>query len=126
MSRMEGVDDDDPNRFIASQYKAFRQGKQSVGCVDEVAKYLVENSERENDKTFNIPSWRKYNTNKYSILSRLAKDVLVVLVSTVASESAFSMGGHILDPFHSSLAPEMVQSLICTQNWLQSSVQILL
>ena len=43
ISRMEGVDvnddDDDPNKFIASQYKAFRQGKQSIGCVDEVAKY---------------------------------------------------------------------------------------
>ncbi|KAL0007898.1 hypothetical protein SO802_009400 [Lithocarpus litseifolius] len=94
ISRMEGVgvvddDDDDPDRFIASQYKAFRQGKQHVG-----------------------------------ILSRLARDVLAVPVSTVASESAFSTGGHILDPFRSSLAHEMVQSLICTQNWLQSSVQI--
>ena len=50
--------------------------------------------------------------------------MLVVPVSTVAFESAFSMQGRILDSFRSSLAPEMVQSLICTQNWLQSSVQI--
>ncbi|KAL0009737.1 hypothetical protein SO802_004845 [Lithocarpus litseifolius] len=131
ISRMEGVgvdidddDDDDPDRFITSQYKAFRQGKQPVGCVDEVAKYLMENSEGENDKTFNILAWWKCNTNKYRILSRLARDVLAVPVSTVASESAFSTGGRILDPFRSSLAPEMVQSLICTQNWLQSSGQI--
>ena len=61
ISRMEGVDDDDdddddddPDKFIASQYKAFRQRKQHVWCVDEVAKYLMENSEGENDKTFNI------------------------------------------------------------------------
>ena len=52
--------------------------------------------------------------------------MLAVHVSTVASESAFSMGGRILDLLCSSLALEMVQSLICTQNWLQSSVQILL
>ena len=52
--------------------------------------------------------------------------MLAVPVSTVASELAFSMGGHILDPFYNSLAPEMVQSLVCTQNWLQSLVQILL
>ena len=52
--------------------------------------------------------------------------MLVVHVSTVAFKSAFSMGGRILDLFCSSLALEMVQSLICTQNWLQSSVQILL
>ena len=77
ISRMEsvgvGVDvnddnDDDPNRIIASQYKACRQGKQLLGCVDEVAKYLMENIEGEKDKTFNILAWGKYNTNKYSIL----------------------------------------------------------
>ena len=129
ISRMGGVDvddddNDDPNRFIASQYKAFRQGKQPVGCVEEVAKYLMENSEGENDKTFNILAWWKYNTNRYSILSLLAGDVVTVPVFTVASESAFSTEGCILDPFRSSLAPEMVQFLICTQNWLQSSLQI--
>ena len=44
--------------------------------------------------------------------------MLAIPVSTVASELAFSTGGPILDPLRSSLAPEMVQSLICTQNWL--------
>ena len=128
---MEGVDvvvddddDDDPDKFIVFQYKAFRQGKQSVGCVDEVAKYQMENSEGKNDKTFNILAWWKYNTNKYSILSRLTRDVFPIPVFTLASELAFSTGGHILDPFRSSLPSEMVQSFIYTQNWLQSSVQI--
>ena len=50
--------------------------------------------------------------------------MLAVFVSIVAFELAFSTGGCILDPFRSSLAHEMVQSLICTQNWLQSLVQI--
>ena len=66
ISRMESVgigvdvnddDDDDPDRITASQYKAFRQGKQLVGCVDEVAKYLMENIEGEKEKTFNILAW---------------------------------------------------------------------
>ena len=68
----------------------------------------MENSEGENDKTFNILAWWMYNTNKYSILSRLARDVLAVPVSTVAFKLTFSTRGCILDPFHSSLAPEMV------------------
>ena len=71
----------------------------------------MENSEGKNDKTFNI-------------LARLTRDVFPIPVFTLASELAFSTGGHILDPFRSSLAPEMIQSLICTQNWLQYSVQI--
>ena len=54
----------------------------------------------------------------------MARDVLVVPVSIVASESVFSTGGRILDPFQSSLSPNMVQVFICSQNWLKSLVPI--
>ncbi|KAI8558897.1 hypothetical protein RHMOL_Rhmol04G0132000 [Rhododendron molle] len=54
----------------------------------------------------------------------VARDVLSILVSTVASESAFSTGGSILDPFRSNLAPKTVEALVCTQNWLRSPIQI--
>ena len=58
------------------------------------------------------------------MLSKLARDVLVVPVSTIAYESAFSTGGHIFDPFRSSLSPLMVQNLVCAQDWLQALVPI--
>ena len=58
------------------------------------------------------------------MLSKLARDVLAVPVSTVASESAFNTRGHILDPFRSSLSPLIVQNLVCAQDWLQALVLI--
>ena len=52
------------------------------------------------------------------MLSKVAKDVLVVPISTVASKSTFSPEGCIVDPFRSSLSSPMVQNLVCAQNWL--------
>jgi hypothetical protein len=37
--------------------------------------------------------------SRYQVLSKMARDVLAVPISTVASESVFSTGGRILDPF---------------------------
>ena len=73
---------------------------------------------------FEILGWWKANSNRYQVLSKLARDVLAIPISTVASESALSTGGRILDPFQSSLSPLMVQNLVCAQDWLQALVLI--
>ena len=67
---------------------------------------------------FEILGWWKVNSNRYQVLSKLARDVLALPVSTVAFESAVSTRGRILDPFRSSLSPLMVQNLVCAQDWL--------
>ena len=51
----------------------------------------------------------------------MARDILAIPITTVASESAFSTSGRILDDFRTSLTPFMVQALVCTQDWLRRS-----
>ncbi|KAK9192818.1 hypothetical protein WN944_003511 [Citrus x changshan-huyou] len=58
----------------------------------------------------------------YGGQNEIAKDILIILVSTVTSESSFGAGGRIFNPFRSSLTPKTVKSLICTQNWLRSTL----
>ena len=58
------------------------------------------------------------------MLSKMAGDVLAIPIFTVASKSAFSIGGRILDPFQSSLSPLMIQNLVYAQNQLQAHVPI--
>ncbi|KAL0328244.1 UNVERIFIED_CONTAM: putative AC transposase [Sesamum calycinum] len=81
----------------------------------ELEKYLSENVKIRREK-FDILNWRKINTQRFSILSKIARDVLAVLVSTIALEAAFSIGGCVLDAFRSSLSPKIVQALICAQD----------
>ena len=84
----------------------------------EVERFLAEGCEDPSDSTFDILGWWKLNSPKYQILSMIAKDALAIPVFIVASESTFSTGGRVLDPFRSSLTPLMVEALICCQNWL--------
>lgn len=70
---------------------------------------------------FDILAWWKNKTEDYPTLSRMARDVMAIQVSTVALESAFSAGGWVIDPYRSRLDPEMVQALICTKDWIVAS-----
>jgi mRNA-degrading endonuclease RelE of RelBE toxin-antitoxin system len=69
---------------------------------------------------FDILHWWKVNSTKFLILAQIARDVLIILVTTVASKSDFSIGGRVLDPFQSLLAPSTLEALIYSQNWLRS------
>ena len=48
----------------------------------------------------------------------MARDFLAISVSTVSSESAFSLGGRILGDHRNSLTPEMLEALVCVKDWL--------
>ncbi|CAD6343650.1 unnamed protein product [Miscanthus lutarioriparius] len=67
---------------------------------------------------FDILAWWKNKREQYPILSQIVRDVMAIQVSTVASESAFSAAGRVVDPYRSRLDPEMVQALICTKDWV--------
>ncbi|KAH9763602.1 BED-type domain-containing protein [Citrus sinensis] len=92
-----------------------------VECKTEVDLYLLESCENPENESFNVLDWWKINSSKYPILSYVARDILAMPVSTVASESAFSTGGRVLDPHRCSLSTRTVEALICTQNWLRST-----
>jgi hypothetical protein len=70
---------------------------------------------------FDILAWWKNKREQYPILSQIARDVMAIQVSTVASESAFSAAGRVVDPYRSRLDPEIVEALICTKDWVAAT-----
>ncbi|XP_050111800.1 zinc finger BED domain-containing protein DAYSLEEPER-like [Malus sylvestris] len=78
----------------------------------------LEEKRLDRKQELDILSWWKLEQFRYPVLSRMASDVLTIPISTVASESTFSISGRVLDQYRSSLLPETVQALLCTRDWL--------
>lgn len=87
---------------------------------NELDDYLETRYKIPYDDDFDILGWWKTNEPQYPILSKMARDLLTPPVSTVASESAFSAGGRVYDDRRGSLAPDLVEALICMKDWFDA------
>lgn len=79
--------------------------------------YLLEPRAKRTSSINMLEFW-KAQQYRYPELAKLAMDILCVPVSTVASESAFSLGGRILNEYRSSMKPDVVEALVCSRDWL--------
>ncbi|KAJ4722279.1 Peroxidase [Melia azedarach] len=59
-------------------------------------------------------------TARDAISFTIARDILAIPVSTVASESAFSTAGRVVSPHRNRLHPNTVEALMCSQSWLRN------
>jgi hypothetical protein len=59
------------------------------------------------------------NSARYPTLGNIARDVLAVPASTVASESAFSTCRRVITDHQSSLGHETVEALMCFGDWIR-------
>ena len=93
---------------------------------DKLEIYLkedVENPDLMVGVEYDVLSYWKRNCTKVPILSLMAKDVLAMQVSSVASESAFSTAGRIIEPSRSCLTHFMIEVLMCTEQRLKQDIQ---
>lgn len=113
---------------------AKRSRKKKTNVRSELEYYLEEPAFPDCNE-FDILNYWKSDL-KYPTLRKIAKDILAFPASTVASESAFSMGGRVVSPHRSSLNVDTVEALMCLSSWicadygenlddLQSSISLL-
>ncbi|XP_017640195.1 zinc finger BED domain-containing protein RICESLEEPER 2-like [Gossypium arboreum] len=115
------IDQAEMKTGLAKQQYLKKKKQVGLESKSELDRYLGEDEEVNNSSSFDLLLWWKMNSPRFPILAQMARDILAILISTVASESVFSTGGRVLDSFRSSLTPLMVEALVCTQDWLWKS-----
>ncbi|KAL6843140.1 hypothetical protein ACP4OV_026853 [Aristida adscensionis] len=73
------------------------------------------------DIHLDILKWWKDNASVYPTLARLACDILVIPASAVSAESTFQEYDERVYLFKRKMNPEVVEALICTQDWIKST-----
>ncbi|CAN1315973.1 Putative AC9 transposase [Linum perenne] len=107
--------------------------------ISELSLYLSEGTFKERRSTvggdgsemdivdkFDVLKWWSSYGIAYPILSEMAKDMFGIPISTIASESAFSLGGQIMDEFRTSLHPTMLEALVCASDWLRDGESVVM
>uniref|UniRef100_A0A803MN87 HAT C-terminal dimerisation domain-containing protein n=1 Tax=Chenopodium quinoa TaxID=63459 RepID=A0A803MN87_CHEQI len=89
-------------------------------CERSILDIYLEDPKLDRTVELDILAFWKKNEHRYKELSHLARDILVVPLTTVASESTLSIGSRILNKWKSSYNPENMEALITTRSWMFS------
>uniref|UniRef100_A0A7N2M6I6 HAT C-terminal dimerisation domain-containing protein n=1 Tax=Quercus lobata TaxID=97700 RepID=A0A7N2M6I6_QUELO len=52
--------------------------------------------------------------------------MLSILISTFTSKFVFSVGERVIDQFRSTPNPDVIESLVCTKDWLYGDKELVL
>jgi hypothetical protein len=89
----------------------------SAFAVCELSIYLDSDNVTDYDDDFDILLWWRDHKLTYPILSIMARDIMTVPVSTISSESCFSLTGRIIEEQRRCLLPEIVEMLTSIKDW---------
>lgn len=101
-------ENEDPCKLLKSQYAKYLEEEQAVIWKSDLSTYLHD-CEKASDAFDFLDGW-KINSQKYPILSRLARGLLTIPVCKIVPSS------------RSSLPPHVVEALVCAQNYLRPLV----
>ena len=111
-----------PSSFYKNPLEMFKSRKKattsSPNNTTNIDRYLgVETIQFEDNEDFDILEWWKKQQIKYPVLFIIARDVLTVPVSTVASEAAFSASGRVVSKKRCNLSSQAIEAVVCLKNW---------
>ncbi|CAN1251051.1 Putative AC transposase [Linum perenne] len=104
-------------------YVRQRKKSKTTSVTTELDHYLAEALIPRTSVDFDVLMWWRLNGAKYPTLQEMARDLLAIPITSVASESAFSSGGRLLDPHRSRLHFSLVEAMMCTRSWIKDDMK---
>ncbi|CAN1256584.1 Putative AC transposase [Linum perenne] len=104
-------------------YVRQRKKSKATSVTTELDHYLAEALIPRTSVDFDVLMWWRLNGAKYPTLQEMARDLLAIPITSVASESAFSSGGRLLDPHRSRLHFSLVEAMMCTRSWIKDDMK---
>ena len=80
----------------------------------ELSRYLEEPTDEETEPLI----WWHAHSNEFPVLSKMARDYLIIQATSVASEQAFSIAGNTITKTRNRLLPEMARACLCLKSWM--------
>jgi hAT family C-terminal dimerisation region len=72
------------------------------------------------DDQIDILEYWKRNATAYPTLAMMVRDVFAVHVSTVHSESCFSLANRILTDKRTKLGSKLFEQIVCNKDWIDA------
>ena len=94
--------------------------EQSVVEKSQLDLYLEEKNVDHKSPLDVLCWWKNSGAPRHPQLAALARDILAIPISSVPSESAFSMGKKLINPWRASLTSMTIESLACYEDWLRA------
>ncbi|KFK22970.1 hypothetical protein AALP_AAs70478U000100 [Arabis alpina] len=120
----EEVEEKDNEEKLPGPYKDFVlfkeflkfEGSSREFDESELGSYLKEPVKKWN-KNFNALDWWRYESQKYPILSRVARDILSIPISRATSYDAYVAEKRECPKFVVSMEAELVNAVMCSKRW---------
>lgn len=117
----ENISDTSNNeiRDDLEEFDVFENQLESGEIKTQLDLYLEEPKlDHKANPNLDVLAYWKENRGRYPELSSMARYVLSIPITTVASESSFSIGGRIIGKFQSSILPANAEAKLCARDWL--------
>ncbi|CAN6215197.1 unnamed protein product [Urochloa humidicola] len=96
------------------QQEGAQQGQQLVTSQEKGTHRAEASAKKQNKK--------RARSVADSEVASMARDILAIPVSSVASESAFSSSRKVITHTRSSLSPKTIEALMCLQDWYREKI----